>query len=86
MPAIYSDVRSQVAIILWTMIYSVGSLSEDSEKHVIIKTSLGKLMGEKFQIADGSEGVQFLGVPYAKPPIGKLRFSVSIFSFVFLDI
>ena len=36
----------------------------------------GKVSGEVFQLADGSTGIRYLGIPYAKPPTGKRRFKV----------
>ena len=51
---------------------------------VVVTTKYGKLSGRRllnfYDIRDG--GVtdfvdRFLGVPYAEPPIGKLRFQVS---------
>lgn len=49
------------------LILSVGVLSE----HVIVDTTYGKVRG----FSDDSNGVtKFLGIPFAKPPVGSLRF------------
>ncbi|CAH1118266.1 unnamed protein product [Phaedon cochleariae] len=40
----------------------------------IVKIKSGKLRGCKKTNLDGTEFYSFLGIPYAKPPIGKLRF------------
>ena len=54
---------------------------------VVVTTKYGKLSGRRllnfYDIRDG--GVtdfvdRFLGVPYAEPPVGKLRFQVSFYS------
>ncbi|KAH9421440.1 hypothetical protein DERP_010577 [Dermatophagoides pteronyssinus] len=34
----------------------------------------GSIAGEKYSLNDGHSVTRFLGIPYAKPPIGKLRF------------
>lgn len=44
----------------------------------IVKTSLGYVRGEKLKTADGNEGLVFLGLPYAEPPVGDLRFRPSV--------
>lgn len=48
-----------------------------SEGPVTISTPSGRLRGERYVLHDGSRGVRFLGIPYAKPPLGPLRFAVS---------
>lgn len=44
---------------------------------VVISIAQGKLKGGETKTDDGVTYYEFLGVPYAKPPIGKLRFRVS---------
>eukprot|EP01035_Chromulina_nebulosa_P034094 gene34094-45714_t len=39
------------------------------EKFIIVETSLGRVMGRNVGAVN-----EFLGIPYAEPPIGKLRF------------
>ena len=53
---------------------------------VLVETKYGKLSGKRlvniYDIGDGqvTETVdRFLGVPYAEPPVGPLRFQVSVF-------
>lgn len=43
----------------------------------IVDTDLGRIRGIKKVSALGTSYTAFLGVPYAKPPIGELRFKVS---------
>lgn len=42
-------------------------------------TSLGPVQGFAYQLEDGTNNTAdiFLGIPYARPPIGELRFEVS---------
>jgi carboxylesterase type B len=44
----------------------------------IVQTSYGPIEGKAFILNDGKEVNAFLGVPFAKPPIGNLRFKVSL--------
>jgi len=41
-----------------------------------VHTSLGKLQGVWMTSELGSRYAAYLGVPYAQPPLGKLRFEV----------
>lgn len=43
----------------------------------VVKTSDGHLKGATGTNIDGGRFYSFLGIPYAKPPIGALRFKVS---------
>ena len=42
----------------------------------IVKTKYGNIQGFEFKAERGSEAEVFLGIPFAKPPIGELRFEV----------
>lgn len=51
-------------------------------EEVVIEIPLGRLKGLKEQNFRGDVFFSFLGIPYAKPPVGDLRFKVSTsFSF-----
>ena len=43
---------------------------------VFADTNYGKLKGFTFPSREGNEFYQFLGIPYASPPVGRLRFEV----------
>ena len=46
---------------------------------VIVDTSLGKVAGvEVKSILKDEKFYSFMGIPYAKPPVGELRFLVSV--------
>lgn len=47
------------------------SFADDND--LIITTKDGKVQGKVLSVLDG-EVRAFLGIPYAKPPLGKLRF------------
>ena len=48
-------------------------MTETSEQRMTIETSLGEITGRVIDIGD-QKVCQFLGIPYAKQPIGRLRF------------
>lgn len=55
---------------------AVGTLlSVCSAQRVTLK--FGTLQGITLNISDGSTADVFLNIPYAKPPVGELRFEVS---------
>ena len=41
-----------------------------------VKTKYGDIQGFEFKAERGSEAEVFLGIPFAKPPVGELRFEV----------
>lgn len=50
---------------------------------MIVETRLGAVRGkENKSVTSGEKYYSFLGIPYAKPPIGELRFSVRKFSII----
>ncbi|XP_077578567.1 cholinesterase-like [Stigmatopora nigra] len=55
------------------MLLSILSVSVNTQDDLIVKTINGKIQGKRLSVA-GGEIRAFLGVPYAKPPLGKLRF------------
>ncbi|XP_054651056.1 acetylcholinesterase-like isoform X2 [Dunckerocampus dactyliophorus] len=48
-------------------------LSLCTQDDLIINTSKGKVQGKRLSVLGGDVGV-YLGIPYGKPPVGKLRF------------
>ena len=50
--------------------FTMGSTGETME----LNTSLGKIRGLVVTAPNGKKVAKFLGIPYAKQPIGKLRF------------
>lgn len=51
-------------------------MSLDVRGEVIIDTPLGKLRGKKTVTYKNFPYYSFQGIPYAKPPVGNLRFKV----------
>lgn len=50
-----------------------------SDEHLIVRTKYGSIEGFKFESARGLEFDAFLGIPFAKPPVGDLRLEVRLF-------
>lgn len=53
---------------------------------VVINTKQGSLRGLVFQSRNGAEYHAFMGIPFAKPPIGELRLEVNFMIFDFPSI
>lgn len=60
------------------MAFSSLVLSKDP----IVNTNFGKVQGQDVTTRCGRQVVQFLGIPYAKPPTGNLRFQVHVNLFI----
>ena len=45
---------------------------------LVVNTKHGPIEGHVVNLANGRQVRSFLGVPFAKPPTGELRFAVSI--------
>lgn len=52
-------------------------------KNIVVSTLSGKLQGLFLKSTEGDDYYSFKGVPYAKPPIGDLRFQVSFYLYRF---
>lgn len=51
-----------------------------SEKTIIVETTKGPVKGILKTTSLGEDFYRFRGIPYARPPIGDLRFKISILS------
>lgn len=58
-----------------------GSCSGLAEEAImsgpVVETQLGKIRGSVERSIVGDDFCSFKGIPYAKPPLGQLRFAVS---------
>jgi acetylcholinesterase len=50
----------------------------DEEIDPVVTTSQGDMRGIKMRSRNGRNFYAFLGIPYATPPVGALRFKVSL--------
>ncbi|KAM5291822.1 LOW QUALITY PROTEIN: cholinesterase [Ctenodactylus gundi] len=58
---------------LWLLLLSMFFGNSNTEENIIITTKSGKVRGRNLPVLGGSV-TAFLGIPYAQPPLGKLRF------------
>lgn len=66
------------ALCSWPVIVLWSSAVLVSGRHLVERdTSYGKVRGFVEKLKTGQKVEKYLGVPYAKPPVGELRFEVS---------
>ncbi|NP_001303636.1 acetylcholinesterase-like precursor [Cimex lectularius] len=61
-------------LLVSTLLISVGSSS--SEDNLVVDTDKGKVQGVTLKSATGKDVDAWLGIPFAKPPTGNLRFKL----------
>uniref|UniRef100_A0A669DHP0 Carboxylic ester hydrolase n=1 Tax=Oreochromis niloticus TaxID=8128 RepID=A0A669DHP0_ORENI len=61
--------------VLLVILLNFLTLSLGTQDDLVISTSDGKIQGKLLSVL-GSDVRAFLGIPYGKPPVGKLRFRV----------
>lgn len=59
--------------VLLVILLNFLTLSLGTQDDLMISTSDGKIQGKLLSVL-GSDVRAFLGIPYGKPPVGKLRF------------
>lgn len=65
---------SLVVLFISALVY--GYLNNYFTEVVLVHTSYGTVQGFASISRDGKKFYQFNGIPYAKPPVGQLRFQV----------
>ena len=63
---------SVLLYVLLLTVFTVGSQSE------IIETKYGSLDGELLETISGTKYQAFRKIPFARPPVGELRFQVCL--------
>jgi hypothetical protein len=74
-----------VALLLGSVAYiynTFNNIAELQGSTVIVDTTYGQLRGSKNTARNGRIFYEFLGVPYASPPVGDLRFEVISMQFL----
>jgi len=72
-----------VALLLGSVAYLYNTFNHIAElpgATVLVDTNYGQLRGSKSTARNGKIFFEFLGIPYASPPVGELRFEVKIYS------
>lgn len=67
-------VRSRARISSLTIGKNAGLSKQSTKSQCIVKTNYGLIQGKRHTTRKGYETDCFLGVPYAQPPVGDLRF------------
>lgn len=57
-------------------------MPQNALKSPTVKVNQGFLRGSVKSNIDGGEYIYFQGIPFAEPPLGKLRFKVRSMNFV----
>ena len=55
----------------------INTTKHEEVETIQVNTVLGTILGKKVVTEDGMEMNVFLGIPYAQPPIDRLRFQTS---------
>lgn len=78
-----------LAILVSIVIISWESLLNNLENEKVgplVHTTKGTLRGIQERSFSGRPFFSFYAIPYAKPPLGKLRLQVSVFFFFFISV
>ena len=71
--------KVSVAVIVLVLAFIVNEqLRKRKPETEVIETPAGRIQGSVSTSRDGREYYEFLGIPYAKPPVGELRFEVNL--------
>lgn len=62
-----------VSVVALLSCYLAITVVSGIDEDLLVQTKNGKIRGKAMQVLDG-EVRFFLGIPYAKPPVGELRF------------
>lgn len=66
---------------MYISVLAIISITTLVSSEVIVETKLGNVRGTVMLSRNGAKFNAFLALPYAKPPIGELRFKVSTYFF-----
>ena len=65
---------SKMSLILVLVFVCINSIFVRSDDNIVVKTSSGSVKGLTINVLNRTID-QFLGIPYAVPPVGSLRFA-----------
>lgn len=64
--------------LLFAYLYNTFKSTKQIGKGPIVETLSGKLVGSIATSRTGKEFFEYLGIPYASPPVGERRFEVTL--------
>ncbi|XP_055945531.1 neuroligin-4, Y-linked-like isoform X3 [Argiope bruennichi] len=65
--------------LLLVIIYlSVSALGQEDSDYPVVTTKSGRIRGKILKLTSGKEVAAFLGIFYAEPPVGELRFKAPV--------
>jgi hypothetical protein len=70
--------RWSLSTVTTLLLLLVGGARLDEEIDPVVTISQGDMRGIKMRSRSGRSFYAFLGIPYATPPVGALRFKVSL--------
>lgn len=65
-------------IFIWSLLLCVSEISCDTSEELRLECEQGELEGMFLTTKGGREIRAFMSIPYAKPPVGKLRFKAPV--------
>lgn len=58
------------------MCIAVPNFGQKEEEFPVVSTKSGRIQGKILKLVNGKEVAAFLGIFFAEPPVGQLRFKV----------
>ena len=75
---VYTSMNSKAALVVGLVVALSAASSSALNEALAVNTKFGRVEGLWLETAMGREIAGFVGLPYAKAPIGDLRFEVNI--------
>ncbi|XP_067102579.1 acetylcholinesterase [Osmerus mordax] len=69
-----THIPAHITIILSLLLLRLLTLTSATQHDLIVATAIGRVRGVRLSVPGSGSILAFLGIPYGKPPVGKLRF------------